>query len=275
MALKRISIPSPCWSSRGGAKVRLIVIHTAEGATTIESLGSFFQNPANQVSSHTGADDKANTVGQYVQRGNKSWTCANYNPVAVQIEACGFASWSTDLWRSKHDQMLRNIAAWVKEESQAFGIPIVKLNASQAQGTGAGVCQHRDLGAGGGGHTDCGNGFPIDYVLDLAKGGGGSQPDPPPSGKGPAWPYGPSDYLGQPDPDPHCHSGYYGGVDTQNVKTWQTQMRARKWNLTADGQYGPKSEQCCRQFQKNKGLTADGLCGPQTWSATWNLPIGG
>jgi hypothetical protein len=40
------------------------------------------------------------------------------------------------------------------------------------------VCQHNDLGAGGGGHWDCGPSFPIDYVLDLARGGsgGGAQP---------------------------------------------------------------------------------------------------
>ena len=41
--LKRVWIPSPNYSSRGGAGVRLIVIHTAEGARTIESLGSYFQ----------------------------------------------------------------------------------------------------------------------------------------------------------------------------------------------------------------------------------------
>ena len=52
MALTRVPYPSPCYSSRGGAGIRLIVIHTAEGARTIESLGSWFANPANQVSSH-------------------------------------------------------------------------------------------------------------------------------------------------------------------------------------------------------------------------------
>lgn len=277
MALKRISIPSPCYSSRGGATVRLIVIHTAEGARTIESLGSFFQNTANQVSSHTGADDKVNTVGQYVQRGNKAWTSANANPVAVQIEACGFASWSENEWRNNHPNMLNNIAAWIAEESAAFGIPITLLSDSQAQGSGRGIAQHRQLGSWGGGHSDCGDGFPIDYVLSLAKGGsGGGTPTPPPSGKGPAFPYPSSDYLGQPSPDPHCHSGYYGGVDTQNVRTWQQQMAGpRKWKLTVDGQYGPQSEKCCRQLQANKGWTVDGLVGPQTWAGTWNAPIGG
>ena len=275
MSLKRVSIPSPCYSSRGGSSVRLIVLHTAEGATTYQSLGSYFQNSANQVSSHVGIDDTPNTVGQYVQRGNKAWTSANANPVAVQAELCAFAAWSASEW-NKHDNMLRNCAAWIAEEAATFNIPIVALSDGAAQGSGRGVCEHRQLGSWGGGHSDCGSNFPISQVLSWAAGGGSQPtPQPPPTGKGPAFPYGSSDYLGQPSPDPHCHSGYYGGVDTQNVRTWQSQMRARKWKLDADGQYGPESERICRQFQANKGLSVDGLVGPSTWSATWNKPVGG
>jgi len=74
--------------------------------------------------------------------------------------------------------MLANCAAWIAEEAAAFGLPITRLTPSQAQGSGRGVCQHVDLGARGGGHHDCGAGFPMDYVLNLARGGGG-QPTPP------------------------------------------------------------------------------------------------
>ena len=183
MALKRKWMASPNYSSRGGAGVRLIVLHTAEGATTIESLGNFFASSSSGVSSHTGADDKANTVGEYVKRGNKAWTAANANPYAVQIELCGFASWSRDTWENKHSEMLRNCAKWIAEESKKFGIPIVKLSDSQAQGSGRGVCQHENLGSWGGGHWDCGGGFPMDKVISMAKdyAGGGSDDymDPP------------------------------------------------------------------------------------------------
>ena len=77
MALTRKWIASPNYSSRGGSGVRLIVLHTAEGALTIESLGNYFASSSAQVSSHTGADDKKNTVGEYVKRSNKAWTAAN------------------------------------------------------------------------------------------------------------------------------------------------------------------------------------------------------
>jgi len=170
VALTRKAMPSPNYSSRGGAGVRLLVVHTAEGARTIEELGNFFAKSSSGVSSHTGADDKRGVVGEYVKRGNKAWTAANANPVAVQIELCAFASWSRAEWNT-HDAMLDNVAAWLAEEAKHYGLPLTKLTPSQAQGSGRGVCQHRDLGSWGGGHHDCGDGFPMDDVLARAKGG--------------------------------------------------------------------------------------------------------
>src|SRR5215472_16064752 len=182
--LTRKAIPSPNYSSRGGAAVRLIVLHTAEGARTIEELGNFFASPSSGVSSHVGIDDKAGTVGEYVKRGSKAWTAANANPVAVQAELCGFASWSRDEWH-RHPNMIENAGRWIAEEAAAFGLPITKLTAAQAQGSGRGVCQHVDLGSWGGGHWDCGSGFPMSDVLSWA-GGSSSTPAPPSGGGGTA-----------------------------------------------------------------------------------------
>jgi hypothetical protein len=168
--LNRIWIPSPNYSGRDYNGVRLIVMHTAEGARTYQDLGHFFQNPANQVSSQVGIDDTRGTIGEYVTRGNKPWTQASYNPVAVAAELCGFASWSHDVWMNSHHNMLLNAADWTREECGKAGIPIDALGDAQAQGSGRGCCQHINLGSGGGGHVDCGPGFPWPYVLDLARG---------------------------------------------------------------------------------------------------------
>ena len=173
MPLKRISIPSPNYSSRGGSPVRLIVLHTTEGARTYEDLGAFFGRSSAQASSHVGIDDTAGVVGEYVARSQKAWTQAKANPYSVSAELCAFAKWAPSDWE-KHPNMLKNAAAWVAEEAKAFGIPIVRLTAVQAQGGGRGICQHHDLGAAGGGHWDCGPGFPMDRVLEMAKGGGAS-----------------------------------------------------------------------------------------------------
>jgi hypothetical protein len=151
---------------------RLLVIHSAEGARTYQELGNFFASPSSGVSSHVGIDDTLGTIGAYVRREYKAWTQGNANPVSVSVELCAFAAWSTAEW-NKHPAMLDNCAKWLAEEAAHFGIPLVKLNASQAQGSGRGVCQHRDLGTWGGNHSDCGNGFPIDDVLAMATGAGG------------------------------------------------------------------------------------------------------
>lgn len=166
--LTRKAMPSPNYSTRGGASVRLIVIHTAEGALTIEALGNFFEDPNAEASSHVGIDDTPGVVGEYVKRGNKAWTAKNANPVAVQAELCGFAGWSLKTWEA-HPTMLENCARWIAEEAAAFDLPLTKLTPSQAQGSGRGVCQHDDLGSWGGGHWDCGGSFPIDDVLSRAK----------------------------------------------------------------------------------------------------------
>jgi len=184
MSLNRVPYPTGNYSSRGGAPVRLIVLHTAEGARNIADLGAWFANPASGVSSHVGIDDTANTVGEYVRRDYKAWTAANANPVAVQAELCAFADWDAAEW-NRHPNMLANTAAWIAEEAKAFAIPIVKLTAGQAQGSGRGVCQHNDLGSWGGGHWDCGPAFPIDAVIALAQ---GVTPTPPPPALSYLWP---------------------------------------------------------------------------------------
>jgi peptidoglycan hydrolase-like protein with peptidoglycan-binding domain len=100
------------------------------------------------------------------------------------------------------------------------------------------------------------------------------QPTPtPPTTTAPAFPYPSTDYLGTPRSDPHCHSGHYGPPDSNNVRTWQQQMHNRGWNITVDGDYGSQSQSVCISFQKEKGLSADGLVGPQTWGASWTAPV--
>ncbi|HEY2302996.1 MAG TPA: hypothetical protein VGH66_13950 [Acidimicrobiales bacterium] len=174
MALTRVAMPSPNYTAGRGA-CRLLVVHTTEGARTIASLGNWFANPANDCSSHAGADDQPATIGVYVKRGDTAWTQAGANQIACSIELCAFAAWDRAEW-DRHPAMLANCAAWLAEEAAAFNIPIARLTPTEAQSDGHGVCAHSDLGAWGGGHSDPGNGFPWDSVLAAAT---GTPPDLP------------------------------------------------------------------------------------------------
>ena len=122
--------------------------------------------------------------------------------------------------------------------------------------------------------VDCtGEGGYMDSTAAWGWSGSGPAPTPPSPGEAPPWPFAGDHYLGQPDADYRCHSGYYSETDRQVVRQWQGQMAARGWALSADGYYGPSTESICRQFQAEKGLDVDGLTGPATWGAAWTAPL--
>jgi len=51
------------------------------------------------------------------------------------------------------------------------------------------------------------------------------------------------------------------GSRGQEVKHLQTYL-----HLMADGIFGPLTEEAVKEFQKNHGLTADGIVGTKTWA---------
>ena len=47
----------------------------------------------------------------------------------------------------------------------------------------------------------------------------------------------------------------------------QGRLNAHGDNLKVDGDFGPRTATALALFQKRAGLTADGICGPQSWKA--------
>jgi peptidoglycan hydrolase-like protein with peptidoglycan-binding domain len=91
----------------------------------------------------------------------------------------------------------------------------------------------------------------------------GAAPAPPPPGPGGA-PAFPGRILRQPPI-----------MRGEDVRTWQTRVRARGWsNVAVDGAYGPISEGACRQVQQIGRLPVDGRVGPNTWPVTWRDSAG-
>ncbi|MEV0622755.1 peptidoglycan-binding protein [Nonomuraea sp. NPDC050404] len=58
----------------------------------------------------------------------------------------------------------------------------------------------------------------------------------------------------------------------EDVRAWQERMRERGFDLEADGAYGSRSSEACRQFQRQQGVRDDGIVGPVTWRLTWEAP---
>lgn len=59
------------------------------------------------------------------------------------------------------------------------------------------------------------------------------------------------------------------GSSGEYVTLLQTKLIQRGYDLQpygADGKYGAKTENAVKAFQKDNGLTADGICGKNTWS---------
>lgn len=57
------------------------------------------------------------------------------------------------------------------------------------------------------------------------------------------------------------------GSKGSDVSKIQRQLTNFGYTLTIDGDFGPATEAKVKQFQKDKGLLSDGICGPQTYGA--------
>jgi peptidoglycan hydrolase-like protein with peptidoglycan-binding domain len=53
------------------------------------------------------------------------------------------------------------------------------------------------------------------------------------------------------------------------VRTWQVQMGKLGVVIEIDGEYGPRSENVCLDFQRTQKLEVDGIVGPETWTASF------
>jgi N-acetyl-anhydromuramyl-L-alanine amidase AmpD len=138
---------SPNRSSRNGAKVRLLVWHETAGAYA--GSVSWLCNPAADASAHLVVREDGLEATQLVPLAEKAWHAAAFNGGSVGVEhanttAKGYAS-------ERQLKVSARIFGWL---CLHLGVPPRRSRTGHEPG----IARHLDLGAAGGGHTQCGMG---------------------------------------------------------------------------------------------------------------------
>jgi hypothetical protein len=158
-------------SSREGGRIKIAVLHTTEGSdhpagdADLIGLGSLFDTE--EASANYGVN-VAGRIGLYVEDARKAWAVCYLNPVAINLEQIGFAAFTRSEWFAR-DLQLHAAAGWLQYCHEAHGVPLRHGYVAGGVVLRTGVVQHKDLGAQGCGHTDCGPGYPEGYVRTLAR----------------------------------------------------------------------------------------------------------
>lgn len=163
---------TPHQSSREGARIHGLVLHTTEGSdhpdglSDLKTLGSIFDGE--EASAHIGVN-VSGKFGRYVEDSAKAWAVCDFNRVTLNLEQIGFAAFTKETWfKHRHDQ-LHGAAEFLAYGHIHYGVPLHKGACSNGAITRAGIFQHKDLGISGSGHSDCGDGYPQGYVTLLAR----------------------------------------------------------------------------------------------------------
>lgn len=147
------------------------VCHTTEGLGTVESYGRFFRNTPDKLAS-TFLVERTGRAGIYVDRMNRrTYHVRSHNSQCYGIEQVGFANTTRKDWLDKYRRqvyMTAWILAWAGTQFPDNIAPIAAGREGPRQFTHSeGITQHRWVPNND--HNDCGMGFPIELVIDLAR----------------------------------------------------------------------------------------------------------
>jgi N-acetyl-anhydromuramyl-L-alanine amidase AmpD len=217
------------YSAGRSESISAVVIHVTQGsyAGTI----SWFQNPDAEVSAHYVVRSSDGEVTQMVRDADTAWHARSGNSYSVGIEHEGWVddpAWFTDV-------MYRSSAALTAHLADRYGIPKDREH----------IVGHSEVP--GNDHTDPGPNWDWDYYMELV--GGTNDP-------------------GTPQLDFSSYSTLRTDATGAQVSALQYLLNANGFDAgTVDGDFGPATESAVRSFQTSRGLDADGIVGPQTWTA--------
>jgi hypothetical protein len=144
------------YQGRGGAKVRLFVIHVMQGAE-LDGCDSWFHNPEARVGAHFGVG-RDGAADQWVLTTSAAWACGYFNGVSVSIEHAGFSG-----QRLTAPQLATTMRILEHLHELYPSVPLEWTS----DPAGTGVTAHGILGVAGGNHPDC-PGAPIKKQVNKA-----------------------------------------------------------------------------------------------------------
>lgn len=278
--------------SRGGSAVNgLILHHQADGGghDAIDYMINW-----NSRGSHPtyGIDDdsEASVIGIVHPDYSPSSTGYALDKGAVTIEAANTGG--APEWRVSENSLeaIAQIIAHHADESERFEYP-VELNEPSRTQRGFWVAWHSQYFA-----TACPGPFLVGKMAWLVQRANeirdmkDLEPKPTPrpekgssgGGNHPKFPL-PNDWYFGPENGPTKsvsgrHGNKHGSAEQmrKHLWRWQQRMEDRGWlfpKYGSDGMYGDETRENTIAFQREKGLTVDGLIGPATWNAAWTEPV--
>lgn len=169
-----MTIPFIGTSYHGGTqtKVNRIVIHCTVSPC---QLGGARANARYFQTHTTGSAHYVVDPGEIIQCVRESVVAyhAPPNTYSLGIELCDPQSGSASRWNDKnHQAMLRRAAALVRARAAHWGVPLVKLSASDLRAGHRGICGHVDVSNAWHqtDHTDPGTSFPWSQFMNMIKG---------------------------------------------------------------------------------------------------------
>jgi hypothetical protein len=154
-------------TTHGKRRPLYFVFHTTESndAATVEEIASYLQNqtPGYGINYITQANGRCGSLGDFFA---ETWHVEQHNNSCIGNEQVGTYKRSRMMWYVHLRQLWASawIAAWV---SQELDIPLRIGALNRRWVASSGFCQHRDVPDND--HVDCGDGFPIGWVLGRAK----------------------------------------------------------------------------------------------------------
>lgn len=221
-----------------------IVIQTAEGSPA-QSVANYYSHNIKPESSHVVVDES--NIIELLPDNYTAFHLKEYDSTTLSMTIAYWAhKWGENL--QLEDLLLNNAAKWCRKKVLEYNIPLKKITKENWHRSQKGFIGPSDLEPYK--RTDPGDEFPWDKFLSYVD---GEKPEfkrqaPPWSGR----------ILKFAVP-------LMKGAD---IAQWQD----ASGGLVADGIYGKMSVGRCKEIQREVGLVPDGIVGPQTWYATFQLP---